>query len=349
MRALAIILSVLVVGGSAVAAPTAADIEVAARFTARLQQLYQEGMAVSMGLDDTETLIDSFNNGEIDGDGLARAYGPAMARSRGGIDGYRAQLADGLTVPEIGDPVREKSMQGFAAMVTGLAGRLQAQYAIVERLHRAALSGDEAGYRVASADSLALAAGMVLDENIALENATAALAESHPQHGLYRAVIGGNEAIAVALRILEANYRGVEFNAAAYALGVERGLQRAESGIRDGDAAAAALAASFANRPAATPADEYSKQFIAELVEAYRRAFEVERRIAVIEHDFLDFLQTVSSGAEPAEDENFAVMAVSFQADLELAIAERMEEQAVRIRMVQDYARTLQEMSQTNG
>lgn len=349
MRAVAIILTMLIAAGPAAAAPDAAGLEAAARFTTLLQQFYQEGMATSLTLDDTETLIDSFNDGEIDGAGLARAYHPAMERARHSIDSYRTQMAGGLTAPDIGDPRREKSMQGFAVMVMGLAGRLESQYAIVERLHGAALAGDEPTYREASADSLALAVNMVLDENIALQSATLALSETHPQHGLYRAVMGGNEAVAVALRILEATYRDVEFDAAAYARGVEEGLQRAEQGIRDGESATEELAASFAKRPAVTPQDKYSKEFIVELVEAYRRAFQVERRVAAIERKFLDFLQTVSTGGAPAEGESFAVQAVSFQADLELATADRTEEQMIRLRMVQDYARTLQTMSRKGG
>jgi len=196
---------------------------------------------------------------------------------------------------------------------------------------------------------LALTADMILDENIALESAMLALPETHPQHGLNRAIIGGNEAVAVALRILEATYRDVEFDAAAYARGVEDGLRRAEQGIGDGEKAADALTASFAGRPAMTPQDRYSKEFIVRLVEAYQRAFEVERRVAAIERDFLEFLKTVSNGSEPKEGEDFAVRAVSFQADLELATADRMAEQMARLQMVQEYARTLQSMSGEGG
>lgn len=349
MRTTLSFLMILCLAGPVAAQPDAAGLGAAAQFTAQLQQLYQDGMAISFALDDTETLIDSFNDGEIDEAGLTRAYGPAMARDRAAIDAYGARLSGGLTAPSIGDPRREKSMQGFAAMVEGLADRLEAQYAIIERLHRAATAGDSAAYRAASAESLALTADMILDENIALGSAMQALPETHPQHGLNRAIIGGNEAVAVALRILEATYRNVEFDAAAYARGVEEGLRRAEQGIGDGEQAADALAASFAARPAVTRQDRYSKEFIVQLAEAYHRAFEVERRVAAIERDFLDFLQAVSDGSEPDEDGDFAVRAVSFQADLELATADRMKEQMTRLQMVQEYARTLQSMSEQGG
>lgn len=349
MRMILPVLAILFLAVPATAQPDAAGLAAAAQFTARLQQLYQDGMAVSFALDDTETLIDSFNDGEIDEAGLARAYGPAMARDRAAIDAFGARLSGGMTAPSIGDPRREKSMQGFATMVGGLAGRLEAQYAVVERLHRAATTGDTAAYRTASAESLALTADMILDENIALESAMLALPDTHPQHGLNRAIIGGNQAVVVALRILEATYRDVEFDAAAYAQGVEEGLRRAEQGIGDGEQAADALAASFAGRPAVTAQDRYSKEFIVQLVEAYQRAFEIERRVAAIERDFLQFLQDVSNGNDAKEGENFAVRAVSFQADLELATADRMEEQMTRLQMVQEYARTLQAMSQQGG
>lgn len=346
MRAIPYVLMMLIAAGPAAAGPDPAGLEAAASFTARLQQLYQEGMGISFALDETETVIDSFHGGEIDEDGLARAYRPAMATARAGIDAYRGQLGGGLTAPDIGDPGRERSMQGFAAMVTALADRLETQYTTVERLHAAALAGDEAAWRAASAQSLALAADMVLDENIALESALLAVPTSHPQHGLNRAIMGGNEAVAVALRILEANYRDVAFDAAAYARGIEDGLGRAEQGIGDGERATEALAESFAGKPAVTPQDRYSKDFIENLASAYRRAFEIERRVAAVEREFLDFLQRVASGEA---DGDASVQAVSFQADLELATARRIEEQMLRLEMIQEYARTLQAMSERRG
>lgn len=349
MRLIVLFLVVLLASAPAHAGPDAAGLEAAAAFTAEVQELYQDGMAISFDLDETEGLVDSYYQGEIDEAGLTRAYGPARERARAAIDAYRARLAAGPAPPAIGDAPRERSLRAFAAMVEGLPGRLETQLAVVERLHRAALDRDEAAYRRASAESLALAADMVLDENIALESAQMSLAERHPQHGLNRAVIGGNEAIAAALRILEATYRDVAFDAAAYARGVADGLRRAERGIADGERATEALADSFAGRPAVTPQDEYSKAFIARLVEAYRHAFEIERRIARVERDFLEFLRRISSGAGAEAGGDVAVQAVSFQADLELRIGERMEAQMARLQMVQDYARTLRQMSQEGG
>lgn len=327
------------------AEPSHADIEAIAAHTQRLQETYQQGLSISFGMDEAEAFIESFYDGEISEADLRAGLDPFLVDVDNAIAGYRNAVAAGLQPPPIDDPKRARAMRSFSDMVVSLADRLDRQRAVVDTLLRAATSGDDAAYQVASADSLALAVEMVLAENVALETSQLALSPTHPQFGLNLSIIGGNEAVAIALRIIEADLRNEQFDAAAYARGVAGGLRRAEQGIDDGEAAIEKLIGSVRGKPVRTEQDRYSHEFIGRLGDAYRMAFVIERRILDAERDFLEFLRLVSGGGSGLSGDEMATRAAAFQVALEEHTAARMEQQAFRLQLVQEFASTMQTLS----
>ena len=187
---------------------------------------------------------------------------------------------------------------------------------------------------------MALAGEMILAENLSLEGSLVAIKPGHPQRGLVKAIIGGNEAMAVALRVVEASFRDAEFDAGKFALGVETSLRDAGRGIVEGEKAARRMLASLEGKFATTEADRYSARFIGEFVRAYERAFVIERGILETERELLDYLRAVNAGTDDPDSALDAI--VEFQAALEEQLNQRLEEQNIRLEMAAEFARTLQ-------
>lgn len=323
---------------------TAANLERAANFAQRMQAVYQEGMALSASMDSAEEYIDSFHGGDMDQGEFLETLDPFLEQMRADVDGFRTSYPRAPSPPSIGSEKHERSLEGLAHMVVGLGGLLDRQLGVLHRLRKAALAGDDVAYDSASADSLALVSEMILAENVSLEGSLIAVAPDHPQQGFIKAVIGGNEAMAVALRILEASFRGEDFDAAEFALGVETSLRDAGRGIVEGDNAARQMLRKLEGKFAETDADRHSARFIGELVQAYERAFVIERDILDAERGLLDYLRGVKAGTE---DSDYAMQAVTeFQAKLEEQSNARLEEQNIRIEMTAEFARTLQTLQE---
>lgn len=323
---------------------TAANLELAANFAQRMQKVYQDGMALSSGMDSAEEFIDAFHAGEIDQGEFLATLDPFLEEMRAGVDDYRTRYPRAPSAPSIGSEKHERSLTGLAKMVVGLGGLLDRQLGILHRLREATLAGDDVAYDAASADSVALVAEMILAENVSLEGSLIAVAPDHPQQGFIKAVMGGNEAMVVALHVMEASLRGQDFNAAEFAVGVETGLREAGRGIVEGEKAARQMLRSLEGKFAKTEADKYGARFIGELVQAYERAFAIERAILDTERGLLDYLRGVNAGTQDAD---YAVQAVAeFQADLEEQSNSRIEEQNIRTQMTAEFARTLQALQE---
>jgi hypothetical protein len=319
---------------------TPEDIERAANFSQRMQKVYEEGIALSFELDGAEEYIDSFYAGELEQAEFTSALNPFLDSISVAVADFRARYPRAPSPPSIGSKKHERSLAGFASMAVGLGDLLDRQLSVVYRLRDAVLAGDESAYGVASADSMGLAGEMILAENVSLDGSLIALTPDHPQHGLVKAIIGGNEAMVVALRVVEASFRGGEFEAGAYALGVETSLLDAGRGIVDGEKAARQMLKNLEGQYAATDADRYSARFIGDLVKAYERAFLIERAILETERGLLDYLRAVNAGDE---DPDTALEAMAdFQTELEEQSQQRLEEQNIRLEMAAEFARTLQ-------
>ena len=317
-----------------------ADLERAANFTQRIQSAYQEGMALSFEMDDAEAYIDSFHAGEIEVEEFKAALDPYMEGVRTAIDDFRARYPRAPSPPDIGSKPHEDSLAGFAEMVVALGGMLDRQYAILWRLRETALAGDQGGYDLASADSMGLAAEMIAGENASLRASLVAIKQTHPQHGLTSAIIGGNEAMAVALKVIEAEFRGEDFEAGKFALGVETSLRDAGRAVIDGEKAAQRMLKDLEGKFADTEADRYSARFIGELVKAYERAFAIEREILESQRGLLDYLRAVNADTETS-DTALEEMA-DFQYALEEQIERRAQEQNIRLEMSAEFARKMQ-------
>ncbi len=341
MRHIVLLLAVLLAAPALAGEPTAGDIRRAAQFSQFLHGMYGEAMAISRRLDDAETFIEEYRQGGMSEADFTAALDPWLDEQDAAVADYRRRYRRAPAPPSIGDARREASLGGFAEMVVGLGPMLDRQSRIVHRLRGAVLNGDNAAYDEASADSLGLAAEMVLAENAALEAASAAISPDHPQRGLNEAVIGGNEAVAIAVRVMEAVWRGQDFDSGAFALGVEKGLRRAERGIVDGERAARGLIGRLEGRRADSSRDIAEAEFIGELVRAYDRAFAIEREILDTERELLDWLRAVNAEGGPANGDDARVAVADVQAELETQTAQRMAEQATRLEMVRAFSETM--------
>lgn len=321
---------------------TAQNLERAAIFAQRMQSAYDEGMALSFKLDSAEDYIDRFYAGEIERPEFTANLEPFLANIRAAIDQYRSRYRHAPSPPSIGSEKHERNLAAFAGIVVETGGMLERQLEVVYALRDAAIAGDQNAYDLATADSLALASEMILDENAALTAALVAIEPGHPQQGLTKAIIGGNEAMAVALKVMEAVFRGEEFDTSNYSLDVEAGLLRADRGIAEGERSAARMLRDLEGKFAKTDADRYSARFIGDLVEAYERAFAIEREILEVERGLLDYLRAVNSGEEGAGS---ALATVGeLQAGLAEWTARRVEEQNIRLEMSAEFARKMQSM-----
>ena len=319
---------------------SAEDLARAVKFSQRMQSVYEEGMALSMELDGAEQYIEAYLAGEVEQTEFAPALDPFLDSMAAAVADFRSRYPRAPSPPSIGSPRHEKSLAGFASMVVGLGDQLDRQLQVVYRLRDAALAGDDGAYDVASADSIALAGEMILAENLSLEGNLIALKSSHPQHGLVQAIIGGNEAMIVALRVIEANLRGAGVDAGEFALGVENSLRDAGRAIVDGEKAAARMLQGLEGKFAANDADRYGAEFIGDLVKAYERAFAIERTILESERALLDYLRAVNAGDEDP-DSALGAMA-EFQSALEEQAQQRLDEQNIRLQMAADFASKIQ-------
>jgi hypothetical protein len=342
-RLTAILFLVLVAAAPASAGQlTPADLERVTNFAQRMQAVYEEGMALSFDLDGAEDYIESFHAGEMEQAEFTTALDPFLDSMDASVADFRARYPRAPSPPSIGSEIHERSLSGLAAMVVGLGDQLDRQLAVLYRLREAALAGDDDAYDTASADSMALAGEMIMAENVSLEGSLVAIAPGHPQQGLIKAIIGGNEAMAVALRVVEASLRGADFDAGEFALGVETSLRDAGRGIVEGEKAARQMLKNLEGKFAATETDRYSARFIGEFVKAYERAFVIERDILEAERDLLDYLRAVNAGTDDPENALEAI--TEFQAELEEQSSRRLEEQNIRLEMAAEFARTVQTM-----
>jgi len=316
------------------------DLARAVNFAQRMQRVYEEGMELSFELDGAEGYIDSFYAGDLEQQEFTNNLDPFLDGMAAAVADFRTRYPRAPSPPSVGSEKHERSLAGFAAMVVGLGDQLDRQLRVVHRLRDAALSGDDGAYDIATADSMGLAGEMILAENISLEGSLTALKPDHPQHGLVGTIIGGNEAMVVALRVVEAVYRGKDFDSGAFALGVETSLSNSARAIVEGEKAGRRMLKNLEGKYATTNADRHGAEFIGELVAAYDRAFVIERAILETERGLLDYLRAVNAGDEASGNALDAM--VEFQETLEEQLTQRLEEQNIRLEMAAEFARTLQ-------
>lgn len=372
-RLMVLLLAVLVAASPAEARQmTPEDQKRAASFAQSIQKVYDRAMAMSVEMDTAQDYIDSYIAGDLtrpastdeldqqdpEGQreledqgnpaGFAIEIGPAefiealdpfLEGTRAGIDEYRARYPRAPSSPSIGSPPHERTLTSFAKAVVGLGGLLDRQLGLLYRLRDAALAGDEDAYMAATAGTMALAADMKLAENQSHEASLVAMEPEHPRRGLVKAIIGGNRVMAVALRVMEAGFRGREYDTARYSLEVETGLRDAGRGIVEGERAAWEMLKDLEGKFAETNADRYHARYTGEMVKAYDRAFAIEREILETQRGLLDFFRAVNSGDEDTDSAVEAVL--DFQAELEERIRFRVEEQNIRRDMDDEYARAM--------
>lgn len=327
---------------------TPAELEALARFSQTLQRHYQAGTAISFELDAAEEMIDRYVDGDLPEARMRREVEAIRGTARRAIDDYQRGLAGLGTRPKLADRKRERGMQAFEDMVRGLAGHLEAQWALLERLMAAALSGDGAAYDRVSADSLALARDLIGSENVALEAALLGVGPGHPQIGIYEAIIGSNLAMQAALILTEDMLRGREPRIGAARAAIESGLARATAGIETGRRDADALWRGTADKPAVTESDRLSRRFLRELAQAYGTGFDIEAGVVTSMRRFLDALVAVLENPEGGDDALTAI-AGTFQADMVRLTDARMNEQSRRLRMVQAFSAALAAQQETGA
>lgn len=357
-RLTALLFAVLVAAPPAAArSMTAQDLARAGNFAERIQKVFDQGMAMSAEMDTARDYIDDYQAGDLEAaeiideqdqaepaeemspEAFTEALDPFLAGMREAIEDYRARYPRAPSSPSIGSEPHERILGGFAKTVVGLGGLLDRQLGVLHGLRAAALARDEDAYAAATADSTALAADLKLAENRSLEASLVAMERGHPQVGLVKTVIGGNRVMAVALRVMEAGYRGRDFDIVELALELETGLRDAGRAIVEGERAARAMLKSLEGKFAQTDADRYKARFTGELVKSYGRAFAVEREILDLQRGLLDFLRAVNAGEEDPEDALDAVL--EFQEVLDELVELRDEETAVRQEMTDEYARVM--------
>ena len=330
----------------AAAAPVSAGelspegLERAARFAQRIETFYLDGRTLGLEMRDAAGYINSYHAGDIDPEEFSAVLDPFLEYMRAPIDDYRARYPRAPMSPSVGSREHERRLAAFAKMVAGLGGHLDRQLGILHRLRDAALAGDEGAYEAATADLMTLSVAMILAENLWHEGMQATLAPENPRRGLLGAVIGGNEAKAIAFKIIEAGFRRKEFDAAKYALNVETGLRDAGRAIVESEKAARRMLEDLEGKFAKSEEDRYTARFTGESVRAYERALVIERAILETERGLLDYLRAVNAGNEDAD---IAVETMyEFQAELEEQIQHRLRERAIRQEMADEYARSLE-------
>lgn len=312
----------------------------AARFAQRIEIFYLEGRTLGLEMRDAAGYIDSYYAGDIDPEEFSAVLDPFLEDMRAPIDDYRARYPRAPMSPSVGGREHERRLAAFAKMVVGLGGHLDRQLGILHRLRDAALADDEGAYEAATADLMALSVAMILAENLWHEGMQATLAPENPRRGLLGAVIGGNEAKAIAFKIIEAGFRRNEFDAGKYALNVETGLRDAGRAIVESEKAARRLLEDLEGKFANSEEDRYTARFTGESVRAYERALVIERAILETERGLLDYLRAVKAGNEDAE---IAVETMyEFLAELEEQIQQRLRERAIRQEMADKYTRSLE-------
>lgn len=312
----------------------------AARFAQRVEIFYLDGRTLGLEMRDAAGYIDSYHAGDIELEEFSAVLDPFLEDMRAPIDDYRARYPRAPMPPSVGSREHVNRLAAFAKMVVGLGEHLDRQLGILHRLRDAALTADEDAYEVATADLMALSAAMILAENLWHEGMQATLAPENPRRGLLGAIIGGNEARAVALGIIEAGYRGDEFDAGKYALNVETALRGAGRAIVESEKAARRMLNDLEGKFAKSEEDRYTARFTGESVQAYERALVIERAILETERGLLDYLRAVNAGNEDAD---IAVETMyEFQAELEEQIQQRLRERNIRREMADEFARSLE-------
>ncbi len=344
MRKLISATIILVVAGAATARAqqmTPAELQALARYAQVLQEVYQGGAAISISLDDTALVIDDFINGDATEAEMRAVVEEELRLGRVRIDQYQSSLSAVGQRSPISDAKREAGMRAFETMVRDLKDHLDSQRENVETLLKAALAGDETAYDWATADSLALAVDLLRSENTAIESAQQGLKRSHPQHGLYDAVAGGNLAMQAAFVLMENALRGrpQELEMASEAIG--QGLKRAELGLKEGRLSARSMHDGAAGMTARGESDEISRQFLKNLAGAYDRAFDVEARAVDAMRKFVNALTGTMKSGEDADFESLVIAAETFQAEAQVLIERRFAEQNERVLMVQEFSAAL--------
>jgi hypothetical protein len=319
---------------------TPQELEALARYSQTLQQHYQAGMAISMEMDAAEEVIDRYAAGDLAEAEMRDSVTAARAAARSATDEFEQGLAAIGERPRLADRKRDKAMQAYLETVRGIQGHLETQLALLDRLMSAALAGDTAAYNDAAADSLALAGRMIVAENVSVEASAIATGPRHPQTGLSEAVIGSNLAMLAALILTEDSMRGREPRISEARGAIEQGLERAGSGVKTGRHNAEAMWASMSSRPVVTEADELSKRFLRELADAYRTAFDIESEIGDAMRTFLDAV-VASLDMQAGAADPLATTTASFQEEILRLVDLRMDEQARRYRMVQEFSAAL--------
>lgn len=320
------------------------ELQALAQYSQSLQAVYLHGIEISMEMDEAEALIDAYVDGRLAEPDMRGEVGDIRNRARAAVGEYERSLDALPPRPRTRDRKQDSSMRAFEGMVRDLAESLEAQWRLLERLMKAAVSGDEAAYELASADSLALAGAMLEAENTAIEAAVLGSGPGHPQRGLYDSSIGSNLAMQAALILLEDSLRGREPRMTYARDTIERGLERAENGIETGRRDARAMLTSLGGKPVVTEADRISKRFIGDLVEAYDRAFDDETRIVAAMRDFLEALIAALEAPETQASMQLAAAAEIFQADILTLMDARTREQSVRLQMVEAFSAALAEL-----
>jgi len=320
---------------------TPEQLQALARHTQRVQEIYSQGLAISAELDEAETLIDRYMNGEVPEAEMRREVAAVRLRTRAAIDDYARTVAALPPAPRIGDARRDRSLGAFAEIVGGLTANLEAQWQLVQRLADAAGVGDQAAYDLANADSMALAGALIDAENTAIEAALNGASPNHPQRGLYHASIGSNLAMRAALIVLEDSLRGGAPRIEAAKGDIERGLERAERGIETGRRDAEAMLARLRAASAKTESDRISKKFVEDLVVGYRRAFDDETRIVEAMRGFLDNVLAAHESSGGDAGAVLTAAAQRFQGEIVVLIDARLAEQAQRLRLVEEFSAAL--------
>lgn len=320
--------------------PDPVDVAAVAAFSQRLTVQYEEGVNIAGRMVDLEALIESYHEGEIDDGALTRTLDPELVAIGQSIENYRGGVSPDLESPA-GSAARDRSMQALVAQVAGLPDMLEDQLTTLADLRTAVLAGDEVAYNRAKARSLDHSADMIAAENVGLQTSAFAVASSHPQNGYLLAVMGSNDAMEVALRILAAGFRGDDFDAASYARDVEAAMTRAEQGVTDGEAAARTMALTFEEKTGGTEQEKHGRELIVRLMGLFDRAFVIERRLVAVERKFLEALR--ASVEDPTMSDKMLVERIAeLRVEIQQVVAERMKELYLRLELVQEFGRATQ-------
>ncbi|UCH73578.1 MAG: hypothetical protein JSU82_14740 [Rhodospirillales bacterium] len=320
---------------------TPEQLQALARHSQALHQLYSQGLQISAAMDDGEALIESYLDGALTEPEMRQQVNAIRTEAGAAITAYQRDVAALPPPPRIGDRKRDEALAAFVAMVGGLTAKLEAQAQLLPRLVDTAVAGDARAYELAQADSLALAGAMILAENTAIEAALTSAGPRHPQRGLYHASIGSNLAMGAALILIEDSLRGAAPRSEDARGRIADGLARAERGIADGRRDAEAMLGRYAGKPAKTEEDRLGKRFIEDLVTAYGRAFDDETRIVSAMRGFLDDVLAARDAPGGAAATRLARAAATFQGEIGPLMQARLDEQATRLRMVEEFSAAL--------